>query len=111
MSAFFSSLAVVCLCSTSSVLSAQLSPATMDFLKLEDGQYFADRDSAFLDPYYGLKKLIYGNRRFADRRSIRPRQTEEDLRNTELGQKPFATITWLCRQPRAQRDHLRSGRR
>ncbi len=61
-------------------------------LGLEDNQYFADRDSAYLDPYYGLKKLIYGNKRFAENKSIRPRQTDEDLRNTELGQKPFATI-------------------
>jgi carbonic anhydrase len=61
-------------------------------LGLEENQYFADRDSAYLDPYYGLKKLIYGNKRFAENKSIRPRQTDEDLRNTELGQKPFATI-------------------
>ena len=63
-----------------------------DFLELEDDQYFADRDSAYLDPYYGLKKLIYGNKRFARDRSIRPRQTDADLKNNELGQKPFATI-------------------
>ena len=61
-------------------------------LNLEEGQYFADRDSAYLDPYYGLKKLIYGNKRFAENKSIRPRQTDEDLRNNQLGQKPFATI-------------------
>lgn len=61
-------------------------------LKLEDNVYFADRDSAYLDPYYGLKKLIYGNKRFAENKSIKPRQTDEDLKNNELGQKPFATI-------------------
>lgn len=27
-------------------------------LNLEENQYFADRDSAYADPYYGLKKLI-----------------------------------------------------
>lgn len=54
--------------------------------------YFADRDSAYLDPYYGLKKLIYGNKRFAENKSISPRQTAADLKNNELGQKPFATI-------------------
>ena len=62
------------------------------FLKLEQDQYFADRDSAYADPYYGLKKLIYGNKRFADNKSISPRQTDADLKNNELGQKPFATI-------------------
>ena len=61
-------------------------------LKLEEGEYFADRDSAYLDPYYGLKKLIYGNKRFAENKSIKPRQTDADLKNNQLGQKPFATI-------------------
>ncbi|MDO1500762.1 carbonic anhydrase [Winogradskyella maritima] len=63
-----------------------------ELLKLEKNMYFADRDSAYADPYYGLKKLIYGNKRFAENKSISPRQTDEDLRNTELGQTPFATI-------------------
>ena len=63
-----------------------------NFLKLEDNQYFADRDSAYANPYYGLKKLIYGNKRFAENKSIKPRQTDADLKNNELGQKPFATI-------------------
>ncbi|PRP68390.1 carbonate dehydratase [Nonlabens agnitus] len=61
-------------------------------LNLEKDAYFADRDSAYVDPYYGLKKLIYGNKRFAQNKSISPRQTEADLKNTKLGQKPFATI-------------------
>ncbi|WP_111671263.1 carbonic anhydrase [Algoriphagus litoralis] len=61
-------------------------------LKLEKNQYFADRDSAYLDPYYGLKKLIYGNRRFAEDKSVKPRQADIDLKNTEKGQAPFATI-------------------
>lgn len=71
---------------------AQQTPLVDSLLKVEDNQYFADRDSAFLDPYYGLKKLVYGNRRFAENKSISPRQTDEDLKNTNLGQKPFATI-------------------
>lgn len=61
-------------------------------LRLEDGQYFADRDSAYADGYYGLKKLIYGNRRFAEDKAISPRQTDADLKNVELGQTPFAVI-------------------
>ncbi len=63
-----------------------------ELLELEENQYFADRDSAYTDPYLGLKKLIYGNKRFAENKAIRPRQTDEDLRNTNLGQKPFAVI-------------------
>ncbi len=77
---------------TVSSLSAQQSAKLDELLKLEDNQYFADRDSAYLDPYYGLKKLIYGNKRFAEDKSIKPRQTNADLKNNELGQKPFATI-------------------
>lgn len=68
------------------------SPEVSRLLDLEDGQYFADRDSAYADGYYGLKKLIYGNRRFAENKSISPRQTEADLKNVELGQTPFAVI-------------------
>ncbi|MTB53368.1 carbonic anhydrase [Lewinella sp. W8] len=73
-------------------LSAQQTATINRLLKVEPRQYFADRDSAYLDPYYGLKKLIYGNRRFAENKSIKPRQTDADLKNNELGQKPFATI-------------------
>lgn len=72
--------------------AAQEKYALSDLLQLEEDQYFADRDSANLDPYYALKKLIYGNKRFAENKSIKPRQTDEDLKNNELGQKPFATI-------------------
>lgn len=72
--------------------TAQESATIVELLELAEGEYFADRDSAYLDPYYGIKKLIYGNRRFADNKSIRPRQTNADLKNTELGQQPFATI-------------------
>lgn len=61
-------------------------------LNVKPDVYFADRDSAYADPYYGLKKLIYGNKRFAENKSISPRQSEADLKNNELGQKPFATI-------------------
>ena len=63
-----------------------------ELLRVEENTYFADRDSAYADPYYGLKKLIYGNRRFVDNRRVSPRQSDEDLKNSSLGQKPFATI-------------------
>ena len=61
-------------------------------LKIEDNTYFADRNSAYADPYYGVKKLIYGNKRFVDDRRVSPRQSDSDLKNSSLGQKPFATI-------------------
>ncbi len=81
----------VILCGFALSAEAQ-SPDIKRFLKVQDNTYFADRDSAYADPYYGLKKLIYGNRRFAENKSISPRQTQADLKNGELGQTPFATI-------------------
>ncbi len=72
--------------------NSQSTALVKKLIGIEEGQYFADRDSAYLDPYYGLKKLYYGNKRFAENKSIRPRQTEQDLKNNELGQTPFATI-------------------
>ena len=71
---------------------AQQTERVSELLKIEDNRYFANRDSAYLDPYYALKKLAYGNRRFAQNKAIRPRQSQADLKNVELGQKPFATI-------------------
>ncbi|MEM6398156.1 MAG: carbonic anhydrase [Bacteroidota bacterium] len=73
-------------------LQAQQSSAVTEMLQLEADQYFADRDSAYVDPYYGLVKLIYGNKRFAENKSISPRQTDDDLKNNTLGQKPSAII-------------------
>ena len=73
-------------------ISLAQSQKVKDLLDIEDNRYFADRDSAYVDPYYGLKKLVYGNRRFAENKRISPRQSEEDMKNNELGQKPFATI-------------------
>lgn len=80
------------LLSSGFALNAQQSAIVSQLLGLEEGAYYADRDSAYLDPYYGLKKLVYGNNRFADDKRVKPRQTVEDLRNSELGQTPFATI-------------------
>jgi len=74
------------------VATAQQSEKVTQLLKLKPSGYDADRDSAAVDPYYGIKKLIYGNNRFADGKSVKPRQTPEDLKTVEKGQKPFATI-------------------
>jgi len=54
--------------------------------------YITNRDSAFLDPRIGLKKLQGGNRRFIEGKSIRPRQNAEAIQQTENGQAPFAII-------------------
>lgn len=81
------------LCLSRTIAFAQnLSPEVAVKLAIKENTFMADRDSAYLDPYYGLKKLIYGNKRFAEDKSIRPRQTDADLKNTQNGQTPFATI-------------------
>lgn len=72
--------------------NAQQSPVIQKLLNLEEGEYSVDRDSAFANPYLGIKKLIYGNRRFAQDKSVMPRRTDEVLKASALGQTPFATI-------------------
>ncbi len=71
---------------------AQQNQKVNQLLKIREDEYFANRDSANLDPYYALKKLILGNKRFYDEKSIRPRQSNEFLKDAGSGQKPFATI-------------------
>lgn len=71
---------------------AQQSERVTSLLNLENDQYFIDRDSAFSNPYDGIIKLIYGNKRFARGRSVMPRRTDEVLKASALGQAPFVTI-------------------
>ena len=54
--------------------------------------YVVNRDSAYSDPRIAIKKLIGGNRRFLEGKSIRPRQDHETIIKLEKGQQPFATI-------------------
>lgn len=60
--------------------------------KLKKEYYIVNRDSAYADPRLGLKKLIGGNKRFFEGKSIKPRQSGETIRELEEGQAPFATI-------------------
>lgn len=55
-------------------------------------RYVINRDSAYADPRVGLRKLMGGNRRFVEGKSIRPRQDYNTLKQLENGQAPFATI-------------------
>lgn len=70
----------------------QAAPVPFDSARWRAEHYVVNRDSAYADPRIGLKKLMGGNRRFVEDKSIRPRQTRADLTNTEKGQKPFAII-------------------
>jgi len=54
--------------------------------------YVINRDSAYADPRIAIKKLMGGNKRFVEGKSIRPRQDAETIKKLENGQQPFATI-------------------
>ena len=60
--------------------------------KWKKEHYVINRDSAFADPRIGIKKLIGGNKRFVEGKSIKPRQDGETIKSLENGQSPFATI-------------------
>lgn len=64
----------------------------VDSAKWREEHYIIDRDSAYADPRIGLKKLMGGNKRFVEGKSIRPRQSAEIIKKLENGQEPFATI-------------------
>lgn len=61
-------------------------------IKWDSKTYNVNRDSAYISPLMGIKKLMGGNKRFAEGKSIRPRQDSTLLRELDKGQSPFATI-------------------
>ncbi len=63
-----------------------------DSLKWKKEHYVINRDSASANPLIAIQKLIGGNRRFVEGKSIKPRQNIDILKKLELGQHPFATI-------------------
>ncbi len=64
----------------------------IDSVKWRTEHYIVNRDSAFADPRIAIKKLIGGNKRFIEGKSIRPRQDAQTIKKLENGQAPFATI-------------------
>lgn len=64
----------------------------IDSVQWRADHYIINRDSAYADPRIGLKKLMGGNKRFVEGKSIRPRQNAETIKKLENGQEPFATI-------------------
>jgi carbonic anhydrase len=63
-----------------------------DSIKWKKEHYVINRDSASANPLIAIQKLIGGNRRFVEGKSIKPRQNIDILKKLELGQHPFATI-------------------
>lgn len=66
--------------------------AVTDSAKWRAEYYIVNRDSAYANPQVALQKLMGGNRRFVEGKSIRPRQDNITLKKLEAGQQPFATI-------------------
>lgn len=96
---FFCSLllALVALLAVSTSAHAQKRATKRATAKIDSAQwrrehYIVNRDSAYANPYVALRKLMGGNRRFVENKSIKPRQSREVMLSTEKGQKPFATI-------------------
>lgn len=61
-------------------------------IKWDQENYRVDRKKAEQDPFVALKKLVGGNKRFVENKSIRPRQDKEVLTQLKEGQSPFAVI-------------------
>jgi len=70
----------------------QVKKSVIDSAKWRAENYVIDRDSAYADPRIGLKKLMGGNKRFIEGKSIKPRQDMTTVKMLENGQQPFATI-------------------
>jgi carbonic anhydrase len=64
-----------------------------------------NRDSAFANPYLALQKLMNGNGRFVEGRSIYPRQDQASAKKLTSGQSPFAVIVG-CSDSRASAEIL-----
>jgi carbonic anhydrase len=67
-------------------------PLVVDSATWKKDHYVVDRDSAYADPRVAIRKLMGGNRRFVEGKSIKPRQDEATIKKLEEGQAPFATI-------------------
>ena len=71
---------------------SETATAVIDSVKWRSEHYIVNRDSAYVDPRLGLKKLMGGNKRFVEGKSIKPRQDAQTIKKLEFGQAPFATI-------------------
>ena len=53
---------------------------TMDSVQWKKDHYIVNRDSAYVDPRVAIKKLMGGNKRFVEGKSIKPRQDMETIK-------------------------------
>ena len=91
-------LALMLIMAAGQAAQAQRNPAKarrapqIDSAQWRAEHYVVDRDSAYADARTALRKLMGGNRRFVENKSIKPRQDRSRLQSTETGQQPFAII-------------------
>ena len=85
--------------------SAKEKIETIDSVKWRSDHYVINRDSAYADPKTGLQKLMGGNKRFVERKSIHPRQDLITLKRLETVQEPFATIV-ACSDSRVPNEMI-----
>ncbi len=64
----------------------------MDSAKWRIEHYVVNRDSAYADPRVAIQKLMGGNKRFTEGKTIKPRQDFNTIKSVEASQEPFATI-------------------
>ena len=78
--------------SQSKIKKQKVTQTVIDSVKWKKEHYVLNRDSAYADPRIALKKLVGGNKRFVEGKSIKPRQDALTIKKLENGQEPFATI-------------------
>ena len=66
--------------------------STIDSVQWRKANNIVNRDSAYANPYYGMQKLLGGNTRFQQGKSIFPRQNPALIKRLSEGQLPFGTI-------------------
>jgi carbonic anhydrase len=72
--------------------STKKTTTVTDSVKWKAQHYIINRDSAYANPRYAIKKLQGGNRRFIEGLTIRPRQDINYIKKLEKEQQPFAII-------------------
>ena len=73
--------------------------------KWRKDNYIVNRDSAYLNPYYAMQKLLGGNLRFQQGRGIHPRQDPAVIKSLSDGQEPFGIIVG-CSDSRVSSEAL-----
>ncbi len=85
--------------------SKEVATVITDSAQWRKEHHIINRDSAYANPRIGIQKLIGGNLRFIEGKSIRPRQDAETIKKLDKGQQPFATIV-ACSDSRVPNEMI-----